>query len=247
MPDINTREFADIFTKIFSANSLDALICDKNIEKFYKLTALLTEANAKTNLTAINDTPEIISKHYADSLLAHEYFTPGASVIDIGCGAGFPSLPLAIIRSDLKVTALDSTGKKINFVKDAAKKLGLDNVTAVCARAEEYVSLQGKRESYDFATARAVSRLNILSELALPFVKPNGSFIALKAKDGENELEEAKSGIEELGGSVISSKSLSLTEISGEAYQRYLILVEKISPSPIKYPRAYAKITKKPL
>ncbi len=247
MPDINTREFADIFTKIFSANGLSKLICDKSIEKFYKLTTLLTEANAKTNLTAINDTQEIILKHYADSLLAHEYFTPGASVIDIGCGAGFPSLPLAIIRPDLNITALDSTGKKIDFVKDTAKKSGLSNITAVCARAEEYVNLEGKRESYDFATARAVSRLNILSELALPFVKSGGSFIALKAKNGENELEEAKSGINQLGGSVISSKSLNLTDISGEAYQRYLIHIEKIAPTPIKYPRSYAKITKKPL
>jgi len=247
VPDINTCEFSQAFEKIFSANGLNTLICDKNTDKFYKLTVLLTEANVKTNLTAINDTAEIILKHYADSLLAYDYFTPSASVIDIGCGAGFPSLPLAIIRPDLWITALDSTGKKIDFVKDTAKKLGLGNITAVCARAEEFVNLEGKRESYDFATARAVSRLNILSELALPFVKPGGSFIALKAKDGERELDEAKSGINELGGNVISSKSLSLTDLSGEAYQRYLIRIEKNSPTPIKYPRAYAKITKKPL
>lgn len=247
MTDITISVFSDIFEKIFSKNGLDKLVCDKNIEKFYKLTALLTEANKKTNLTAINDTSEIILKHYADSLLAHDYFTAGSSVIDIGCGAGFPSLPLAIVNPGLSITALDSTGKKIDFVKEAARKLDLNNIVAVCSRAEEYLNSEDKRESYDFATARAVSRLNILSELTLPYVKPGGSFIALKAKDGENELEEAKCAIEELGGNIISSKSLNLTSLSGEIAQRFLIHIKKSNPTPVKYPRTYAKIVKRPL
>lgn len=244
---LNITEFSYAFTKIFSANCLDKLITEESISKFFKMSSFLIKVNEKTNLTAINDEREIILKHYADSLLAYEYFSEGTSVIDIGCGAGFPSLPLAIVRPDLRITALDSTGKKIDFVKECAKELSLNNVTAVCARAEEYIAQPDIRESYDFATARAVSRLNVLSELSLGFVKCGGSFIALKAKDGAIELEEAKRGIEELGGSVVSTKPINLTDPDGEAAQRFLIHVKKITPTPQKYPRSYAKITKKPL
>lgn len=232
---------------IFDLNRLSDLLSEETIQKFYQLSSLLIKVNAETNLTAINDIDDIILKHYADSLLAVSLYKKDSTVIDVGCGAGFPSLPLAIVRPDLKITALDSTGKKIDFVKLAAKQLGLSNITAVCARAEEFVAIAGKRESFTHATARAVSRLNVLSELTLPFVKIGGSFIALKSKDGDVELSEAANGISILGGNAKKNEHLNLISYDNGIAERTILVIEKINPTPVKYPRAYAKISKKPL
>ena len=244
---LSLNEFEAILKDTFTKNGLCELLSEKTVQKLYSLCILLKETNAHTNLTAIDKTEDIISKHFADSLLACKHYKKGASVIDIGCGAGFPTLPLAIAREDLKITALDSTGKKIDFVKKAAKELGLENVSAVCARAEEYVGASDIRESFDHATARAVSRLNLLSELAMPFVKVGGSFVALKAKDGEAELKEAENGIKLFGGETEAFEKRALFESDGSESQRAVIVVKKISPTPDKFPRAYAKIAKKPM
>ncbi|MBO7148642.1 MAG: 16S rRNA (guanine(527)-N(7))-methyltransferase RsmG [Clostridia bacterium] len=244
---LSLNEFEAILKENFRKNSLAELLSEEVTQKLYSLCDLLQKANAQTNLTAIDKTEDIIAKHFADSLLAYSHYNKGASVIDIGCGAGFPSLPLAIVRSDLKICALDSTGKKIDFVKSTAKALGLDNISAVCARAEEYVATPGVRESFDHATARAVSRLNLLSELAMPFVKIGGSFVALKAKDGDTELKEAEKGIKLFGGEIDTFEKRTLIEDSGLESQRAVIVIKKFSPTPEKFPRAYAKIAKKPM
>lgn len=244
---LSLNEFEAILKENFEKNALSELLSEEVTQKLYSLCELLQKANAQTNLTAIDKTEDIIAKHFADSLIACKHYNKGASVIDIGCGAGFPSLPLAIVRDDLHITALDSTGKKIDFVKSTAKALGLDNINAVCARAEEYVATPGMRESFDHATARAVSRLNLLSELAMPFVKIGGSFVALKAKDGECELKEAENGIKLFGGKVEAFEKRALIENDGFESQRAVIVVKKISPTPAKFPRAYAKIAKKPM
>ncbi|MBQ7822416.1 MAG: 16S rRNA (guanine(527)-N(7))-methyltransferase RsmG [Clostridia bacterium] len=247
MTQLTADEFSELIKEVFSHNAILEYATEENTEKFRKLSLLLQKANAETNLTAINDTSEIIVKHIADSLLACDRFEKSKSVIDIGCGAGFPTLPLAIARPDLNITALDSTGKKIAFVKSTAKALELDNVNAVCARAEEYVAIANKRESFDYATARAVSRLNLLNELALPFVKLGGSFIALKAKDGDNELAEAQNGINLFGGKVESVKHTILSDGNDFEAQRIIIEIKKIGNTPAKFPRSYAKIAKKPM
>ena len=226
-------------------NKLEGFLGEETIKKFYDFAIFLAEANEKTNLTAISGFEDTILKHFADSLIAVGAFPEGASVVDVGCGAGFPSIPLAIVRPDLKITPLDSTGKKIDFVKSAAKALGLANLSPVCARAEEFV--RDNRESFDVATARAVSRLNVLSELAMPLVRVGGRFVAMKAKEGECELAEAERGIATLGGSVHQVNKVTLLSASGEALERVSIVVAKKSPTPAKYPRAYAKITKSPL
>ena len=239
------ENFKRIFTDVFNKNGLSRFTGDQTAKKFYDFAVFLAEANEKTNLTAISGAEDTVLKHFADSLIAEEMFPESSTVVDVGCGAGFPSIPLAIVRPDLKITPLDSIGKKIDFVKSAACELGLTNLTPVCARAEEFVA--ENRETFDVATARAVSRLNVLSELALPLVRVGGLFVAMKAKDGECELDEAKRGIGTLGGSVERVEKVSLTPLFGESLERVSILIEKISATPEKYPRAYAKITKNPL
>lgn len=239
------EKFRQIFIEVFEKNSLSRFTDEETVKKFYNFANFLAEANEKTNLTAISGVRDTILKHFADSLIAVHMFPEGASVVDVGCGAGFPSIPLAIVRPDLRITPLDSTGKKIDFVKSAASELGLTNLSPVCARAEDFV--KENREVFDVATARAVSRLNVLSELALPLVRIGGVFVAMKAKDGECELEEARRGIGTLGGSVAKAEKIVLVPISGESLERVSILIEKKSETPTKYPRAYAKITKSPL
>ena len=241
------EDFSCVFTAVFDKNGLGKYISEEYIRKFYELTKILLETNEKTNLTAIEDTKNVIVKHYADSLMAADEFANNCSVIDVGCGAGFPSIPLAIVRPDLKITALDSTGKKIDFVKAACNKLGLGNINAVCDRAEAYIKASNKREQFDYGTARAVSRLNVLDELILPFVKIGGKFIAMKGKDGQTELSEAQNGIRMLGGKVVTVNASVLYDDTEETGDRTTIIVEKVAETPQKYPRAYAKITKNPL
>ncbi len=237
--------FRQIYTDVFTKNGLDRFTDEETVRKFYDFAKALADANEKTNLTAISGAEDTVLKHFADSLIAVDMFPEGATVVDVGCGAGFPSIPLAIVRPDLKITPLDSTGKKIDFVCAVASSLGLTNLTPVCARAEDFV--KKNRESFDVATARAVSRLNVLSELALPLVRVGGCFVAMKARDGEIELDEARRGIATLGGSITQVEKVTLSPVSGESLERVSILVKKVLETPTKYPRAYAKITKSPL
>ena len=239
------ENFRQIFTEIFEKNGLARFTGEETVRKFYDFANILAEANEKTNLTAISGAEDTVLKHFADSLIAAHMFPAGASVVDVGCGAGFPSIPLGIVRPDLKITPLDSTGKKIDFVSAAAKSLELTNLTPVCARAEDFV--KENREAFDAATARAVSRLNVLTELALPLVRVGGVFVAMKAKDGVAELREAERGIGVLGGSVVRVEKTALVPIEGEALERVSVLIGKKSETPAKYPRAYAKITKSPI
>lgn len=239
-------EFKNKTELIFEKNDLAELLAVERIEKLFELTKIMLEVNEKMNLTAITDINGIILKHYADSLTVSEYIPNGAKVIDVGCGAGFPTLPLAIFREDLNITALDGTAKRIKYVDDTAKALGLENVTAVSARAEEMGKDVGYRESFDVATARAVAALPILSELCLPFVKKNGCFVAMKASKGSEELEVSAKAIELCGGKTEMVKEFDLTSES-EIERRIIISVRKKQNTPPKYPRHYSQITKKPL
>lgn len=234
--------FCDKLTKIFTHFSLDKFLNDRVAEDFFRLTERMLEVNSYMNLTAITDLEGIILKHYADSLTICDLLPEGSKVIDIGCGAGFPSLPLAIVRRDLQVTSLDSTGKRIRYIEETAHMLGLNNLTAVTARAEEAGKAPEYREKYDFACARAVARMNVLCELSIPFVKVGGSFIAMKSNVQE-ELPEAEKAIKLLGGRIKSQSSFEL----GDAGHRTNVEIEKIAPTPTKYPRNNSQISKKPL
>ena len=164
-------EFKQKLKIAFENNSVALEWDEKKAEKLFELTQIMLEVNKTMNLTAITDIDAIIVKHYVDSLTVSRYIPQNSSVIDIGCGAGFPCLPLAIYREDLTITALDSTAKRIKYIDDTAKKLGITNIIPIAARAEELAKNTDYREKFDVATARAVAALPVLTELCLPFVK----------------------------------------------------------------------------
>lgn len=241
----NREEFDTLYDKIFKENGLERFINDDIRTKFADLTDFLFEYNSHTNLTAIRDISGVILKHYVDSLMGERYLPKSAKVIDIGAGAGFPSLPIAIVRPDIKITAVDSTAKKTRFTQLAAEKLSIDNITAISARAEELAMTSEYRERFDCAVSRAVARLNILSELCIPFVREGGSFIAYKAYS-EEETSEALSAFGALGGKLSGNEEVCLAS-GDESAKRSIIIIQKTRPTPKIYPRNFSRISKKPL
>lgn len=232
--------FKESYFRILEENGLSRFANDHLAERFEELTDRLLEYNSNVNLTAITDPEEIILRHYADCLMAVDAFPEGAKVLDVGCGGGFPSLPLAIARPDLTITGLDSTAKKLVFVESTAKAMSL-SLTTVAGRAES-LSHTSLRESFDVVTARAVASLNVLAEWSIPFLKVKGTMIALKGSGGKEELAQAKNAIATLGGGRVTFTEYSLSDMG-----RSLIKIEKVKPTPIQYPRPNGKIMKKPL
>ena len=217
---------------------------EKALERFDMYAKLLVEWNEKINLTAITDPEGIVMKHFVDSLSLFSAIDipEGAKSIDVGTGAGFPGLPMLIARPDLKITLLDSTNKKLNVIRDILEKLELQ-CEVLHMRAEEAGQNKDYREQYDFATARAVSNLRDLSEYCLPFVKKGGTFISMKSAKAEEEIAEGKGAIKILGGCIKEKKTFDIDD----AGERTIILIEKVSSTPGKYPRPSAKIAKNPL
>lgn len=216
----------------------------ESIDRFDKYAEMLVETNKTLNLTAITEPDEIVTKHFCDclSLLKEVEIPSGASLIDVGTGAGFPGVVLLIARPDLKITLMDSTNKRLVFVKSVVDALGLE-ADVVHARAEEAGKDAKFREKYDFATARAVANMQTLSEYCLPFLKVGGLFAAMKGAKASDELNVAKGAIKILGGKVDSAKEFNLFDCG----ERSILCVKKISQTPSKYPRASAQIAKKPL
>lgn len=239
------QDFSAIFNTVMGVNGMDRFKTEPICQKFHALTERMFEVNQYMNLTAIKEVRPAILLHYADSLTIEKHLPTGAKIADIGCGAGFPSLPLAICRPDLSILSLDSTAKRIRYVEETATLLGCNNLTAVAMRAEE----GGKsrcREQFDVCTARAVAALPILAELCLPFVRVGGKFIAMKAKRADEEWESAERAVAKLGGKLIAKESVILRD-EGEEDERLILIIEKIKPTPPTFPRAYAKICKNPL
>ncbi len=210
-------------------------------EKFEKYTELLTYYNSFMNLTAIKEKDEIYIKHYLDSLLGAGFIEKNSTVIDVGSGAGFPAVPLKIYRPDLKITMLDSLNKRVNFLENVVKQLGLTEINAVHLRAED----AGKgeyREKYDYAVARAVADMSVLSEYTLPFIKIGGKLVAYKG-EAEEELKRAENALKILGGIVENVEKFTLPDGS----KRSIIIVKKIKNTPPKYPRGQNKPRINPL
>ena len=239
------KEFISECIKAFELNNIACT--EAQAQKLYALTARMLEVNKTMNLTAIKDEKAIILKHYVDSITISPYIPQNSTIIDIGCGAGFPSLPLAVFRPDVKITALDGTAKRIAYVNETAKYLGLTNLTAISARAEELALTKEYRECFDIVTARAVASLPVLCELCLPYVKLGGSFVAMKSKQADDELAASRKCIEICGGGEPRKISSDLKSDNEENDQRSLIIVPKIKETPKNYPRHYSKISKKPL
>ena len=249
MRTFETEYFKQELFKIFEINKIDSLLNDEIAEKFALLTEIMLCENEKYNLTAIKELDKIILLHYADSVAKASLFEKNATVIDVGCGGGFPSIPLAICRPDMKITALDSTAKKVNYVDMVSKELAL-NINAICARAEEISKVGADnclREKFDFATARAVADLSVLSELCIPFVKQNGKFIVMKGKNGSEELDRAKDAISILGAEIRKVEEFVLVDKADVIYERGSAVIEKYRHTPTEYPRNFSQIQKKPI
>lgn len=206
---------------------------------FNRYAEMLRERNEKINLTAITEPEEVKIKHFLDSCSAAELLPGGASVLDIGSGAGFPGLPLKIVRPDLTVTLLDSVNKKVAFMNDVVAELKLSGVTAVHARIEDFPH----KGEYDAVVSRAVAELSTLAEYALPFVKIGGAFIAYKSEKAESEAEAAASAITLLGGRIREIREAFVAA----GLTRKLIVIDKIAPTPPKYPRGKNLPRLKPL
>lgn len=225
----------------FSAMKLS--VSDTQIAQLEDFTARMLETNKVMNLTRITDPKEIAEKHLLDcaSLLQAADFSK-KSVVDVGCGAGFPGMPLHILCPSCELTLLDSLGKRIRFLQGCIDAMNLSDIEAVHARAEEFAAKH--REQYDFAVSRAVAQLNVLAELSLPLVKQGGAFIAMKSKDTDEELERAKKAIRLLGGEIekIIDYTIPHTEITHR-----LVVIRKKNHTPKQYPRPFRKISASPL
>lgn len=203
----------------------------------------LLEKNQVMNLTAITEAKDVATLHLLDcaALLAQADMR-GKTVIDVGTGAGFPGMVLAILEPSARFTLLDSLGKRVDFLREVCEQLGLKNVTCVHARAEEFAA--GHRERFDIATSRAVAQLNVLSELTLPLVKVGGLFAAMKSTSTDEEIAAARSAIAQLGGQLAGCTDYPVPET--DVIHR-IVRIEKVRPTPKQFPRAFARIKKAPL
>ena len=221
---------------------------EKQINQFNQYFTSLIETNKKVNLTRITEKDEVYLKHFWDSITP--LFTFGSvlkaadTLCDVGAGAGFPSIPLKIMLPELKVTIVDSLGKRLSFLQGLITQLNLKNVTLVHGRAEDVGQNKQYREQFDVVTARAVANMAVLSEYCLPLIKESGNFIALKGPKAEDELKSARKALKVLGGKVIAVKELQLLQSTEE---RTLILIEKVQATPKKYPRQAGTPHRKPI
>lgn len=229
---------------ISRAKQIGVKVHPEQAEKFQTYMELLLEWNEKINLTAITDPEQIVEKHFADSLtlLSACRIKQGAKLIDVGTGAGFPGIPIKIMRPDIELTLLDSMNKRLSFLSEVCQKLSIESVR-VHKRAEEAGLDRKMRESYDVAVARAVAPMNVLCEYCIPLIKMKGVFIAMKGPGAQEELEAAENALDTLGGDKVELLPVALP-VAGE---RNLIVVQKQSFTPKGYPRHGGTIAKHPL
>ena len=233
---------SDILKNWCKSNSLE--ITEKQLSMFEAYAALLKEWNEKMNLTAITDDEGIAVKHFIDSIsvLKTVELKPDSKLIDIGTGAGFPGIPIKIMRPDIDLTLLDSLNKRLVFLSEVCSKLEV-NAEIIHARAEEFGHKPEFREKYDYSVSRAVANLPSLCEYCIPYIKVGGSFISMKGPEGDVEIEAAKNAVNTLGCKILKTDELILPDKN----KRMIIQIKKISATPAKYPRRGVKISKQPL
>lgn len=225
---------------IQAVSELGIQLTEPQLEQFEQYMHMLQEWNEKMNLTAITEDEEVWEKHFYDSILPFASLDP-SSMCDVGSGAGFPGIPVKIAFPKCRMTLIEPLHKRCRFLSAVVEELGLDHVEIINERAEDYA--KDHRESFQIVSARAVAKLSILLELCVPLLKVNGIMVALKGKNGNEELQQAKKAISELGIQLIKEEKTTIEDGS----TRINLYFEKMRPTPKKYPRAYGQIKKKPL
>lgn len=228
-----------------NADKLNIQLSQEQLEKFRIYLDFLLLYNEHTNLTAITEPNQVVTKHFLDSLLLTKTvkFVENSSLVDIGTGAGFPGVPVKIACPQIKLSLIDSLNKRLVFLSKLSEKLQLD-YEVIHKRAEECGKDVNYREKFDFVTSRAVASFNVLAEYCMPYVKVGGKFVALKGPNVEEELNNAKDAITKLGGKIIGKQFFDLPDGSGK---RNIIIIEKVRKTPLEYPRQGVKIAKNPL
>lgn len=235
----------EFFEKIKGyARQIEILLDEEQIYQFYHYMQLLLAWNEKINLTAIVEPEEIILKHFIDSMTIAKYIKKNAKLIDVGTGAGFPGIPLKIIRKDIEITLLDSLNKRIVFLQEVIQQLNLSKIDAVHSRIEEFGKNKRYREAFDYATSRAVANLSTLSEYLIPMVKLNGACICMKGPNIQEEIKQSKKAISILGGNVEKIDSFQLPTSNMD---RNIVLIRKVKLTPSKYPRKPGMAAKEPI
>ena len=234
------------FAEILAARGAEAQLSftEEQLAQFTRYYELLVETNKVMNLTAITEPEEVVVKHMVDSLLAYEDGMQGKTLVDVGTGAGFPGVPLKIYCPSLKVTLVDSLGKRLRFLEQVIDELGLKGIRCEHLRAEDAGRSKKHREQYEYVTARAVARLSVLSEYCLPLAKKGGQFIALKGSRFAEEIEEGEAAVKILGGKIISAEPVKLPGLDDG---RAIIKIAKIKATPAQYPRKAGTPEKQPL
>lgn len=226
--------------------SSDLECTSEQVDKFELYKTMIQEWNKKINITSITEDEDIYLKHFVDSIIVKNHFNMESvdKMIDVGTGGGFPGIPLKIVNEKMEVTLLDSLNKRIIFLGEVVKSLGLENVSLIHGRAEDFGVNDDYREKYDLSISRAVAPLNILSEYCIPFVKVGGCFISMKSGDVEKEIEDSQKALDLLGGRI---RETIKYQLPGTDISRSIIIIEKYRETPGKYPRKAGKPTKKPL
>ena len=239
--------YNDMLKYLSESNIPDVDISDEKKEKLYKFYEILVEKNKVMNLTSITEIKEFTYKHFIDSIalekIVKDLGSNNYNIADLGTGAGFPGIPLAIVYPNLNLTLIDSLNKRIKFIKETCEALDIKNVNAIHSRAEDIDRNKDYREKFDICVSRAVANLASLSEYCLPLVKVGGSFISYKSKGYEVEIAEAQKAIKVLGGEIGNIEKFEL----GEYGERILLDIKKIKPTPNKYPRKAGLPTKEPI
>lgn len=235
------KEFENNFKKELYSNNIS--LETEDYEKFYIYMKEIINWNDKINVTAITDEKEFLVKHLIDSLTVNGIVGSGESLIDIGTGAGFPGIPLKIANPDLNVTLIDSVNKKLNVIRDISERMNLNKLEIIHTRAEDLAMQKKYREKFDFATTRAVSRLNIIVEYMLPFIKIGGKAICMKGPNILEELEESKKAIEILGGKIDKVEHILIDN----EYERNIVIISKEKLTPKQFPRGKGKPSKEPI
>lgn len=239
---MNRNEF---FEKIENlALQINIKLNEKQKGLFYNYMNLLLEWNEKINLTAITNPDEIILKHFIDSITISKYIENNSYVVDIGTGAGFPGIPLKIVRDDINVVLVDSLNKRINFLNNVIENLKINKIAAIHSRAEEIGKDNKYREKFDVVTSRAVANLSTLSEYLLPLAKVEGKCLSMKGPDSTEEIENSKKAVKVLGGTISNIYEFNLPESD---IKRTIIEIKKVEGTPSKYPRKSGLPSKEPI